>query len=267
MSYAMRFARPLENLLRSAASVVVSNGTPLDGYDVANLFNRNWAKPFKIAEVDLDLDFTFATPTAIPLVAILNSNLNVAARLQGSSHADYSVLAVDQPFAVPTRNARGFFSAPWLADLGAYENWRLHIVGNALPIILGEFWPASIARGFSRTYQRADAAPGSTGTTIVNRTYGGSELAIEQATPVDTFGGTLALDDDEFLELSELVSAGRLQQRPFLLVPRTDRQDAWMAKYGADTVGQALPVDGLTRVAFPARQISRGLPWVDPDDD
>ncbi len=251
------FAHARDNRLRSA-TLSLSSGTVQAGYGLTNLAIENWAVPFKIDEVTLDLRVDLGA-SALPAWVILgNSNLTVAARLQG--HSDTATwagaTAVDLTFSVPTASLDGIFSSPHLAPEVACRYWRLTVTGNAYPIIIGELVFAATRRTFDGTYA-------SSGTTIVHATAASVDLAYSVAARRESLSGQVAAYASEEATIRNLLRSTRGVARPFWLVLPLDPADAFMVRAVSDPQYQLIP--GGSVLAFPIRELSRGLPWIDPD--
>jgi hypothetical protein len=240
----------------------------VSGYDTNRLANGTPAYPFKITGTSLDIVFDFGSPILIELPAILHSNLTVAPHLQGHSSNSWSAPDIDVAFGIPTIDAAGFFTAPWLdiSDRNPKRYWRLHITGNAHPIIIGELWLGEFARSISSSYLIEGLSLISENRSVVHETNSRVELAYEQATVRERIEGSLLVNAAELADLTALVRAAKMQTRPFLFIYRSDLDDAWLVKYGSDTfTRETLVVDEITRIPFPVRQVGRDLPWIDPD--
>lgn len=246
----------------------MTTGSVVSGYGTDRLANGTPAYPFKITGTSLDIVFDFGAAVLVELPAILHSNLTVAARIQGHTSNSWGAPDIDVAFGVPTIDARGMFSAPWLdlSERTAKRYWRLHVSGNAHDVIIGELWLGKLARSLPRSYLLEGLTLGAEGQTVVHETNARVELAYEQATVRERIDGSFIVDADDLAELDGLVRAARFQARPFLFIPRSDVDDAWLVKYASDAFTRApLVVDEVTRIPFPVRQVGRDLPWIDPD--
>lgn len=269
----MIFGRALDNLLR-AATITVSTGTPLSGYDVENLCNEIWSYPFKVSETTLDLRIDLGSALQVAWPVLGNSNLNVAARLQG--HSDTATWAgttlVDRTFAIPTQSVDGFFTSPHL-DLSSEtpcRYWRLTVTGNALPIIIGELYFGPQRRSIESCYLFEDAEPSSAGRSVQHLTPFDIDLGYEQGTRREVIDGSVIVTATELAEVENMIRSSRFGVRAFFCLPYDDSADAWFVRYmGGDTLKKKPLVTGpdpdMTLVALPIREVSRGLPWVDPD--
>ena len=263
----MVFARPGDNLLADA-SLTLSSGTALSGYGLANLYNQTWAHPLKISETELDLRIDLGAADLPEWVVLGNSNVDVAAKFQGHTSDSWGTPDIDLTFGVPTQSVDGLFTSPHLnlSALAAKRYWRLFITGNALPIIIGELLLASTRRTISREHLLQDIALGSIGRSVEHETPFGVDLAYQQASRRDVLDGSIIVGATDYTALEGLVQATRMGVRPFFYVHRHDSADAWMVKYAGSGLLGRRPLDAhLARVPFPIRQLSRGLPWVDPD--
>jgi hypothetical protein len=260
------FSHPRDNLLRQAASIVVTQGE-LDDSTVADLFDGNPGKPFRIAGTSLTLDAAFAAPVTPEFPAILNSNLSVAARLQGSD-TDLDSPDVDEVFAVPSLGPSGFSTSPFLdlRDAGARLKWRLKITANGSPIAIGQFWLGARFRTLAMSVGLAAGAEGArTIRTVRHETSMGTVLAYQQAPLCEAIGGSTIVQGADWTAVREWHEACG-GARPCVVVWRSDVVDAWMVRWADD----ALPYQSVGVSAYEVqvslRQLSRGLPWVDPDE-
>lgn len=260
----MIFARANDHLLPSA-TIAVASGTPQAGYPATNLFNRNWASPFWIAETTLDLRFDFGTAVLPQWVVLGNSNLTVAAKWQGHPTDSWGTPDVDLTFGIPALSGDGLFSSPHLnlSALAAKRWWRLLVTTNASPVMIGELLLAATRKqvGF---YDVDSLTIPSEGQNVVHATMAGVGLAYEQATRQEVTDGRLVLETAELAEIEALVQSARFRARPFWMVPQDTGTDAWLVRLQTDQIVRT-PVGGGWLVPFPVQQLSRGLPWVDPN--
>ena len=261
------YGLPLDNLLLQAVSITVTNGTVVTGFGVDRLYDGLLAKPLAIEETDLDVVFEFAAPVVPQFPSIGHSNLDVAAHLQGHTSNSWSSPDIDVAFAVPTVSVDGFFSNPYLDNsaLAAKAWWRLHITGNALPIKIGELFLGSTLRSLPKSYEYT-STPTAAGGSVVHETNFGAELAYTQSTRREAIEGSVLVTNAGLALVQALIEACRFRARPLVMVPVEGETDAWWVRLLVDQVPKPRPGSALHRVSLPVRQLTRGLPWIDPDE-
>lgn len=274
-----RYSHPLDNLLRTATSVTVTLANELPQYEAENLSNGDPSDPFKADAGTVRVVWGWAAAVFPQVVALLNSNLDVAARWQGSNDPDFDGSPgpdIDVAFGIPVYNAQtGFFTSPWL-DMSAYaarQYWSLLVTGNTLDVIVGEMWLGSTIRDLSHHLRLDGSEYGLDSHTVTHETGYGVDLSYEQSTERESVGGTLYLESEaEFGQIKTLAQATHRSSRPFLFIPDTSVDDAWHAKLMESQFlarplvpGSAALTPLHSEVHLTARMTSRGMPWVDPD--
>lgn len=260
------YSHPLDNFLRTATSLSVTAGVLESGYDdLAALYDGVPGSPVKATGVALTIEGEWAAPVAPGLAALIHTNLDVAAQLQGNFEAVWGAPAVDLAFGVPVMNARGIFSGPRLElDVEAQAFWRLVIAGNWANVVLGEFY---LGR---RRELDGFVVPGARGAlrgqSVRNRTYMGVPLSYELAPGLEEFAGGLIVEDADQAAAKDLVHAARFGARPFVCVPRSDRDDAWMVTIPSDALAVTPLGPATDQIELPLEQVSFGVSWPDPDD-
>lgn len=268
----MRYAHPLDNLLRTA-TVTLQTGTVMTGYEVENVYSGVWHRGVRVEEDDIDIMAEFGAGVSPVLAVIGNSNLTVAARLQGHASSGFGggSPTVDLPFEVPVLHKSGFFSSVWLAPTGlpSLTHWRLHVVGNDYPVVVGQFFLIGVERGLPGTYILRAYQPADEGASEINITPAGVTLAYERSTPIARIDGSFIVNGSGLQALMELAYAAHFAARHFLMIPDTDVNDAWLVRMAQDS----LPYEkiktgaqtGNYQVPFPVRMSARGMSHVDPD--
>jgi hypothetical protein len=255
----MVFARPSDNLL-TGATLSLAVGTAVTGYPLTNLNSGSWAVPFKAEEVTIDIRIDLGSSQAIGWIILGNTNLTVAATLQGHTSDVWTSPDISTAFAVPTKSPRAIFTSPYLSDLAAKRYWRIVITSNATPVVIGQLGVLGTKRT-AGIYTRPGTDLTSGGTSVVHETPYGVELAYELHARRESTAGTLALTTTERQAVLDLLDAARYRARPFWMLPHARHADAWFVRYAAD-VFEATPIGTGGYVgAFPVRQVSRGLPW------
>jgi hypothetical protein len=258
------YSHPDENLVDAAALITVSVGTPLAGYDTDQLSNGTWARPFKIAETTLELRFEFAAPV-VPAFAVLgNTNLTVAAVLEGRSTNVWGAAEVSGTFGVPTLSGDGLYSSPFLdlSDLDPKQYWRLLVTGNAAPIILGALHLGSSYRTVDSNYE-LDAMTefASAWRNVEHETGFGVDLVYTQASRRERVEGAIVVTAAELPAVLAWFQACRGSARPTFMVPNDEVDDAWYVRLSPDGITRTPFGAGGYRLRLPVRQLSRGLGW------
>lgn len=265
------YGHPRDNLLRLASAITVVTGAAESGYGTSKLFNSCWADPFKGTSGTISILIEFASPVLPDLAAILNSDLDVAGRLQGNDTTDFATPAIDVAFGVPVMNARGIFSSPHVSlseeapEAEPQANWLLKIVGNTRNVVIGEFY-MGVRRALDG-FVAGSVGFQLVGGTVTNPTYMGVPLSYEQVAGRKAASGAIVAIGSERAQIEDLVHAARFGARPFVLVPRSDVDDAWLVKITSNQIGQSPVAANADEVQLPIEMVSRGLPWVDPDDE
>lgn len=263
----MIYARPSDNII-STATITISSGTEVTGYEKANLYNQAWDIPFWIAETTLDLRFDFGAAVALKWVTLGNSNVDVAAKWQGHTADSWGTPDIDQTFAVPSQNARGIFSSPHL-DLSATASkryWRLSITGNTDAIAIGELGIFTARRSTASGYRYNDSEFGASGATALHETGFGVEMAYELHASREDIVGDIAVTAAELADMQSLMDDARYNAKPFWMLPYEGYADAWFVRFA----GQPAERPRLMKrpwgpskwyVDLPVRMQSRGAPW------
>lgn len=256
-----------ENLLRTATSITLATGTAETGYGLEKLYDASWASPFKATGGNVTIVAAWASAVLPELAAILNSTLDVAALLQGNATDSWGAPTVSVAFGTPSMNARGYFTSPHkdLSALTAQLFWRLHIVGNSRNVTIGELFlgPRYSLSGF--LYQGLSLPH--VGTTVTHRTYMQVPLSYEQTPRHREIDGTIMPAGSDLTAVHTLLDTSRMGARPMVLVPRDDVDDAWMAKIATARIGEGPIGPAISRIGLPIEMVSRGMPWLDPDEE
>jgi hypothetical protein len=276
-----RYSHPRDQLLRTATSVTVSLANALTDYGAENLSIGDPAHPFKADAGTVRVVWGWASPVFPKLIALLNSNLDVAARWQGHTSSDFDGSPgpdIDVAFGVPAYNAQtGFFTSPWL-NMSAYEAkpfWSLLVTANTLDAIVGELWAGSDIRDVAHHLLLDGASLNLDSNAVIHQTGYGVDLSYEQTTERESMTGQLYLETPaEHAAVRAWVQAARRNARPCVVVPDVDVDDAWHVKLTEAVFAVKPTVPGASaqapeqaEVMLGFRMTSRGMPWVDPDAD
>jgi hypothetical protein len=255
----MVFSRPSDNLL-SAATVTLAAGSALAGYPLSNLNVGAWAVPFKAAETTIDIRIDLGSAQALGWVILGNTNLTVAASLQGHTSDVWTSPDISTAFAIPTKSPRAIFTSPYVSNLAAKRYWRIVITSNATPVVIGELGMLGTRRE-AGIYTRPGVELGAQGQSVEHVTPFGVEMAYELHVRRERVAGSLAVTPTERQAILDLLDATRYKARPFWMLPHAGHTDAWFVRYQADEfLGSAISSGGFVG-PFPVRQLSRGLPW------
>jgi hypothetical protein len=258
------YSHPSENLVDVATLISVAVGTVMTGYDTDQLSNGTWAHPFRIEETTLELRFEFAS-AVLPAFAVLgNTNLTVAAVLEGRDTNVWGAAQVSQAFAIPTLGADGLYSSPFadLSALTAKQYWRLLVTSNGAPVILGALHLGSTYRTLDMTYELSPGTQlGATWRNVRKETAFGIDLAYPQASRREAIDGDVVVSLAEFAALEAWHQACRGSAQPTWMVPDESVNDAWYVRLGDPGLRRRPFGAGGWRVPLPVRQLSRGLGW------
>jgi hypothetical protein len=264
----LAYSHPQDNLLTTVSTVALTVGVAESTqYDVDRVYDGDPARPLKLVGTSMQLDMAWTSAVLPVFPALLHSNLDVAARLQGDD-TDLDTPDIDLPFGIPTMSVGKWFTAPYL-DLTGYtakKLWRLKVTANTLPIILGELWMGSAFRQFSEArlfiddtrFERA-------GRTVVHPTGHDVELAYAQAPIRDLTTGTMVVSGSDLTAVLSWMEAAYGRARPFVFVEDDAVDDAQMVRFAADSLSRQPLGGGAYRVSLAWQAVSRGLPWIDPD--
>jgi hypothetical protein len=260
-----------DNLMLTAQSVTLTTGVrESTQYDVDKAYDGDPARPLKIIGTSMDLDMVWASPVLPIFTALLHSNISVVARLQGDN-TNLNSPAVDVAFAVPTMSVDKWFTSPFLNLTGmgitAKSKWRIRVVSNALPVILGELWLGSAFRqlsdgiGFLLDDSAFDRAPG----TVVHMTNHNVKLRYHQGPIMDSYAGSVIVKGTDLQAVHDWRELARGASRSFAYVFDVDVNDAQLVAFGADPYSRTPLGDGYMKFPLPIEAVSRGLQWIDPD--
>lgn len=257
-------SRSDENLLDSALSITVATGTVAAGYDADMLFNGNWSEPFMLTDFTLDLRMEWATAVLPEFPVIGNSNLDVAATLEGHSSNSWGAPnAPPQLFGIPTRRSNNYFTSPFLdlSALTAQKWWRLRVTANTLAVIIGELWMGSTYRTFDN-YLLEGKDDNSEEPVIIHQTPMKVELTYPLAGPSEGIVGSVIVNATDLDRLQEFLRVCRHAGRPFFTALDEDIDDALCVRYGATGLHRRPLGNGIFHVQLPLLEKSRGLSWV-----
>lgn len=255
-----------DNLL-DTATVTLQTGSALTGYGLDKLNDGDPARPFKAAETTIEIRFAWAAPVLPAFPVLGNSNLTVAATLEGRSDASWGAAEVGPfAFAIPTLGGDGLYSSPFqnLTGTATKRFWRLKVTGNAAAIIIGELWLGSTYRYIDSGYQIADAELGPVWSSIRHETEGGAELVYTRAARRESVDGHVGVTPSEAASLDAWAQSCRGDARPSVMVPRDDVNDAWMVRLAVGAGGRLKRApfgSGGYLVELPLRQLSPGPGW------
>ena len=270
------YSHHLDNTLEDASDIDVRAGTVLTDADTDKLYDWEPAAPFRIDEDTLEIVVDHGSATAVAFVALIHSNLTVAARLQRNATDSWAVNStVDVNFAIPSINRRGLFTGPWLDLSGtpALRYTRLTITSNAHDVVIGEWFLGSTLRSFTHSYQFDPFRKSRRGDTVLHVTHANTDIAYERAVGRKAINGSFLLEDStEVQQFEDWRDSSRDMARPFVIVPDVAVRDAWVGRFGSDSV-EYEPLetaDGnnsiqFWRVDMPIVQVGHSLAWIDAD--
>lgn len=143
---------------RLSGSVTITPSSADAAYPVANLYDSNPAKPFKLDATAGNIVFDFGSAVAIQLAAIVHHNLDAAldVRLQGNASNAWGAPSLDQAVTIPPDEADGFPVNPWVDLTGGshtFRYWRLVFPTNSVPVQIGQLWLGAAKRSLVNNIQ------------------------------------------------------------------------------------------------------------------
>lgn len=279
------YARPDDDLAQAAVAVASATADP--NYPAANLIQWNPAKPAKLTGTSGDWVVQLAGPQEVAAVAIpyhyLDAGLDV--RIQGNTSDSWGTPAFSHAITIPAKRLDGPSYQRWTVTPylifdtpQTYQYWRLAIVGtNSQPVAVGRLMLLGAIRDVSLRFDGSDIeeADGPPDGFIQNTTELGVELPIVIGGPRRAMSAMLIASDlyasvmnvadaTEYMQLFQSLYGGDSlagSVLPFLLIPREDRNDAWLVRPEGQASSRSHKEGNWEVWPFSVREVSRGLPW------
>lgn len=278
------YARHDDDQARLASAVASSDADP--DYPAENLIQWNPAKPAKLTTTSGAWVVQLASALEVAGVAIpyhyLDAGLDV--RIQANTSDSWGAPAFESAITIPAKRLDGPSTQRWTTTPyvvfdapQTFQYWRLLINGtNSQPVIVGRLMLLAEIRDISLRFGGSDIeeADGPPDGLIETTTELGVDLPIVIGGPRRSLSAVLIASDlyadvmevsqaSEFMELFQSTFGGDSlagSVMPFLLIPREDRNDAWVVR--PDYASRRSHKEGNWEVwPFSVREVSRGLPW------
>lgn len=256
--------------LRNTLVPTVTGTTSDSAFPAANLVNMNPGHPAKLAGTTGDFVIDFTTAVRIDIIGLIHHNLAAGlanVRIQGNATNSWGAPTFSQLITIPARNQDNHPVNPWL-DLtglagysaGGFRFWRLAFgTANSAVISIGELAMVGVKRTFARGISwGSDRGRKHLG--AYDYTDGGLKVGYGFGTRVRHLVGQTEPTDTEARDsLQEWFDSARGDQRPFLLVPNTDENDSWFAKFRESEL--AYTRDAMNKNTFPfeIEEVGRGV--------
>lgn len=256
--------------LRNNLNPTVTGTTSNSAFPAANLVNQNPGHPAKLAGTTGDFVLDFTTATRIDIIGLIQHNLSTGlgnVRIQGNATNSWGAPTFSQLITIPAGNQDGHSINPWL-DLtplagysaSGFRYWRLVFgTANSAPISIGELAMVGVKRQFSRgiswgsTRRRKHFG-------AFDYTDGGLKLGYGFGTRVRILSGQTEPTDTEVKDsLQEWFDSARGDQRPFLIVPNSDENDSWFAKFVEPEIEHTRDAWNKNTLSFEIEEVGRGV--------
>jgi hypothetical protein len=258
----MIYGKPTDNIADLVVPVA-SNADP--SYGVANLVDRNPAKPFKMTSTTGNVVWGFGTPKELDIVSLIHTNLTAGlnVRIQGNATDTWAGPTLDEAFTIPARDGDNFPVNPFLDLTGivsrSFEWWRLVVVGvNAANVSIGDIWlgqnKRSLPHNYSWGFKRNAKRP-----IIEHRTDYQVSMIYDLGTKIRTLTGEIETNDAGLLALQAWWDSCNGRAQGTLIIPDPAVNDAWLARWA--TTERPEQHEFKNNNTFPVQweEISRGL--------
>jgi hypothetical protein len=207
------------------------------------------------------------TAAVLPaFVALIHTNIDGDVSLQGDD-TNLGAPAIDVPFAKPTISNQRWYSQPFvnLTGMAAKKKWRIRVVNNSVPVIVGEIWMGSTYRQLTTGMMLlTDTISSRAPRTLVHETNYGVKMTYAQAPPRRMMQGSCIVAGADLTALKDWHESARGATRPFMIVPDALVNDAQLVRFAADGLSLKPLGNGYHQATVGFEELSRGLQWVVP---
>jgi hypothetical protein len=258
----MIYQRPSDNIA-DLVTAVASNGDP--DYPIANLYDKNPARPFKMTGTTGNVVWDFGSAKQLEIVSLIHTNLDAAlnVRIQGNATDSWGAPTLNEAFTIPAKDRDNFPVNPFL-DLSAivsrsFQFWRLVVVGvNSANVSIGEIWLGQTKRtlphNYSWGFKRSAVRP-----IIEHRTDYQVSTIYDLGTKVKKLTGEIQTNDAGLTELTDWWDSCNGRALGTLIIPDPNVNEAWLARWA--TIERPEQHEFKNNNTFPVawEEISRGL--------
>lgn len=263
------YALPSDRILPDATLALVT-GTPVAANPLSYLYDGWPHTVFRTASAaPFRIDGDRGASGAFGLAAFFNANFDaaLAMAIATASNAAFSTGVTSDAVTVPATRADGRRVAPFV-DLSARSNryFRLDVTGtNSVAPAMGEWWltsakrvlaPVSAMRYGMTTHKRRPAK--------VHETEAGPAAPIDYGVTRRFITGEFRTSAAGVAQLDALWEAVKGPVLPFLWIPDSDVNEAWLVRFVSDfdvTPIEATDDDGeWVDVAVTFDEVSAGVP-------
>lgn len=253
---ASRYTLPSDNVAPNATWSVVS-GAGATGYPVANVADRNPAKPFKATGTSVTIRATFGAPVVLKAVGLANHNVAGASVVKITSGA-----GLDQAIAVAA-NSGGQCVNP-ITDFSSASSGQR--TSTTFDVVVATGVLGNIAIGEVLLLTEIRDLPWSWGVRIkpvrlVKRqtTFGGTHLQYNKRILAHRFSANIELQDDEnAMRLLEMEAQGEVF--PWVLWPDTTVNRWHLVQFEPGTFEWVWAMPAFTTIPIEALELSMGPP-------
>lgn len=258
------YQHPTDNVAGNVTPVPTTEDVT---YPVANLFDRNPAKPFRFTDDEGNIVWNFGADQRIDLVSIIMHNLapglNVRVQMNGTD--SWATPSMDVALVIPAYDLDGYPVNPWvdMTDktgylVAGYQFLRLLFPENPDDIALGEAWLGSLKRTLPVDLDWP--IEDSVDRPIVEHTtdyrastiydFGVKQRSLSGITKSTTAGRTA---------VKQWWDSCRGRVVPHLIVPFPEDNEAFMMQFADPVRGDRREFEGYNVLDLAWREVSRGL--------
>lgn len=247
--------------------VTITPSTEDSEYPVENLYDSNPARPFKFTATTGTVEFDFASPVSIELVALIHHNLDnglASVQIQANSSASWGAPPLNENIVIPSKELDGFGKNPFV-DLSeitnTYRYWRLSFGStNSAIIQLGQLWMGGTKRTLLHNVLQGTAET-VTRQLIEHETDYAVNMIYDLGSKVKSWNMAMGTDDEGKAQLENWWDACHGRALPFIWILNPDINDARMVRWAepARTITYMAGASDWHNIQFSLRELSRGL--------
>lgn len=250
------------------ATITVNTGAEDTTYPAANLSNRIPSKPAQLTGTSGSWVFDWGVAQRVDWVALFHHNLDagLSVLIQMNATNAWGGPSFSQPITIPAYRQDGFNPGPWL-DLtplagysaGGFRFLRLLINAvNSAAVKIGEFGIVSNKRilnpNFDWPVKKPEDRP-----IIENVTDYGVSTIYDLGVTRRKFSGGLDVSDAIAIDMADWWRGTRGRARPHAFVPDESVNEAWLARFGGNTLDLDQQFLDRNTIPFEIEEVSRGL--------
>lgn len=287
-----RYALPTDDLAGTYAEVSTSGSASLSGSPgspvitgdedpeypaeyiaaMSNTGHLNQAsRPAKLLTTSGYWQLRYTTAITVRAAAVIYHNFDAGLPVVIEAGTGGTVGSFSQAFTIPARVEDDWTISPWIefASAQTYDTWRLTISGtNSLALQVGRLLLVNQLRTLARDV-RWGVDEGEEHHYINHPTELNVDTFYDLGGKERDFVGEFAVNNAQTAELQALRRSAHGRIQPWLLIPDTNVNDAWLVRFVEDRFSRVRETptrdnnanDVHNIVPYRVREVSRGLPW------